>query len=94
MEVQHDQDALRWLDWIFWGSYLPSLSINYKKNYRAVFWKNAKFLGMDQITSKNKSSRMQVNKILLTRDRPEQFPSFFCMQFSMESNHYEKKPCS
>ena len=20
---------LRWLDWIFWGSYLPSLSINY-----------------------------------------------------------------
>ena len=21
--------ALRWLDWIFWGGYLPSLSINY-----------------------------------------------------------------
>ena len=20
---------LRWLDWIFWGAYLPSLSINY-----------------------------------------------------------------
>ena len=20
---------LRWLDWIFWGGYLPSLSINY-----------------------------------------------------------------
>ena len=20
---------LRWLDWIFWGEYLPSLSINY-----------------------------------------------------------------
>ena len=22
-------NALRWLDWIFWGGYLPSLSINY-----------------------------------------------------------------
>ena len=32
---------------------------------------------------------MQVNKILLTRDRPEQFPSFFGTQFSKESNHYE-----
>ena len=21
--------VLRWLDWIFWGWYLPSLSINY-----------------------------------------------------------------
>ena len=21
--------TLRWLDWIFWGGYLPSLSINY-----------------------------------------------------------------
>ena len=42
-----------------------------------------KFLGMDQITSKNciKSSWMQVNKILLTRDRPEQFPSFFVCSF-------------
>ena len=49
---------------------------------------------MDQITSKNciKSNWMQVNKILLTRDRPEQFPLiFFYMQFSMESNHYEMK---
>ena len=27
-EQQHDQD-LRWLDWIFLGGYLPSLSINY-----------------------------------------------------------------
>ena len=23
------QNHLRWLDWIFWGGYLPSLSINY-----------------------------------------------------------------
>ena len=36
---------------------------------------------------------MQVNKILLTRDRPEQFSSFFT-QFSMQSNHYEMKPVS
>ena len=34
---------------------------------------------------------MQVNKILLTRNRPEQF-SLFLMQFSVESNHYEMKP--
>ena len=47
------------------------------------FWKNAKFLGIDQITSKNciKSRWMQVNKILLSRDRPEQFPSFFVCSF-------------
>ena len=47
------------------------------------FCKNAKFVGMDQITSKNciKSIWMQVNKILLTRDRPEQFPSFFVCSF-------------
>ena len=34
--------------------------------------------GMDQITytNCNKRSRMRVNKILLSRDRPEQFPSF------------------
>ena len=32
-----------------------------------------------------------INKILLTRDRPEQFPPFFCMQFTMESKHYEMK---
>ena len=38
---------------------------------------------MDQITCKtcNKSSWMQVNKILLTRDRPEEFPSFFVHSF-------------
>ena len=24
-----DSSGLRWLDWIFWGGYLPSLSINY-----------------------------------------------------------------
>ena len=40
--------------------------------------KIAKVVGMDQITCKNcnNSSWMQVTKILLTHDRPEQFPSF------------------
>ena len=28
-DVFTDQVCLRWLDWIFWGWYLPSLSINY-----------------------------------------------------------------
>ena len=53
------------------------------KNHLAVFLKNAKFVGMDQITCKNcnKSSGMQVNKILLTRDRPEQFPPFLVRSF-------------
>ena len=63
----------------------------YKKNVSSGVLKNAKFVGMDQITFNdcNKSSWMQGNKILLTRDRPEQFPSFFVRSFSMESNHYE-----
>ena len=48
------------------------------------FLKNAKFVGMDQITCKNcnKSSWIQVSKILLTRNRPEQFPSFFFYQWN------------
>ena len=54
-----------------------------KKILSSGFLKNSKFVGMDQITSKNcnKSSRMQVNKILLARDRPEQFRSFFACSF-------------
>ena len=68
--------------------------VKFIKNLSSSFLKNAKIVGMDQITCKNcnKSSWMQVNRILLTRDRPEQFSSFFCTQFSMESNHYEMKP--
>ena len=55
----------------------------YKKNVSSGVLKNAKFVGMDQITFNdcNKSSWMQGNKILLTRDRPEQFPSFFVCSF-------------
>ena len=35
---------------------------------------------------------MQINKILLTSDRLEQFSSIFVYtQFSTESNHYEMK---
>ena len=54
-----------------------------KKFIERFLEKCEKFLGMDQITSKNciKSNWMQVNKILLTRDRPEQFPSFFVCSF-------------
>ena len=57
---------------------------NLKKNLSSGFFKNAKFVGMEQITCKtcNKSSRMQVNKILLTRDRPEEFPSFLYTVFN------------
>ena len=52
------------------------------KKISSGFLKNAGFVGMDQIMSKNcnKSGWMQVNKILLTRDRPEQFP-FFARSF-------------
>ena len=43
---------LRWLDWIFWGWYLPSLSINYvgmskdmeKKVTTTVLYKDENFL--------------------------------------------------
>ena len=57
--------------------------VKFIKNLSSSFLKNAKIVGMDQITSKNsnKSSWMQVNKILLTRDRPEQFPSFLVCSF-------------
>ena len=56
----------------------------YKKHYRAVFLINAKFVGMEQITCKNynKSSWMQVYKIILTRARPEQSFSFLYAVFN------------
>ena len=56
------------------------------RNVSSGFLNNAKFVGIDQITCKNrnKSSWMQVNKILLTCDCSKQFLSFFCRQFSME----------
>ena len=52
--------------------------VKFMKKIIEPFLENAKIIGMEQITCKNcnKSSSMQVNKILLTRDRPEQFPSF------------------
>ena len=57
--------------------------VKFIKNLSSGFLKNAKFVGVDQITCKNcnKSSWMQVNKILLPRDRPEQFPSFYVHSF-------------
>ena len=56
---------------------------SYAYTHLARFWENAKFVGVDQITYKNckKSNWMQVNKILLTRDLPEQFPSVFVRSF-------------
>ena len=61
------------------------------------FLENAKFLGMDQITSKNciKSSWMQCKliKFFLLAIAHSNSP-LFCMQFSMESNHYKMKPRS
>ena len=53
------------------------------KKFIERLFENAKFAGMDQITSKNcnKSSWTQDKKILLTRERPEQFPSFFVRSF-------------
>ena len=51
---------------------------------------------MDQITSKNciKSIWMQVNKILLNRDRPEQFPSFFgcSLQWNQTTMRWSRVP--
>ena len=57
--------------------------IKFIKNLSSVFFKNAKFVGVDQVSFQNcnKSSRMQVNKIFFTRDRPGQFPSFFAGGF-------------
>ena len=63
---------------------ISGLWIFSKKNIERFFClKNAKFLFMDQITCKNcnKRSWMQVNKILLNRDCPEQFSSFFVRSF-------------
>ena len=28
-KYKYSFNSLRWLDWIFWGWYLPTLSINY-----------------------------------------------------------------
>ena len=66
---------------IYWQFILRLSSL--WKNLSSGFLNNAKFVGVDQIMCKNcnKSSWMQVNKILLTRDRPEQFPSFFVCSF-------------
>ena len=73
--------------WDLQGIFLDDWSRDcriYKKNLSSGFWKCAKFLGTNQIMSKSciKSSWMQVNKILLTRDRPEQFPSFLYAVFN------------
>ena len=57
--------------------------VKFMKKIIEPFLENAKIVGMEQITCKNcnRSSWMQVNEILLTRDRPEQFPSFVVCNF-------------
>ena len=72
--------------WNLQGIYVDDWSRDcqiYKKKLSSGFLKNAKFADMDQIMCKNcnKSGWMQVYKILITRDRPEQFPSFFVRTF-------------
>ena len=54
-----------------------------QKNLSSGFWNNAKFVGMDQITytNCNNTSWMRANKIRFSRDRPEQFPSFFVRSY-------------
>ena len=67
----------------FIGNWSRDCQIYKKKKLSSGFLKNAKIVGMYQITCNNcnKSSWMQFNKILLTRDRPEQFPSFLVCSF-------------
>ena len=53
------------------------------KKFIERFLEKCEIFSVEQITSKNciKSIWMQVNKILLARDRSEQFPSFFVCSF-------------
>ena len=72
--------------WNLQGIFIDNWSrdcVVFKKTLSSGFLNNAKFVGMYQIACKNcnKSCWMQVNKILLTRDRPEQFSSFFVRSF-------------
>ena len=69
-----------------WRVYLLTIGLGIAKFIKKIssdFLENAKFVGVDQITCKNcnKHSWMQVNKILPTHDRLEQFPSFFVHSF-------------
>ena len=68
--------------WYIYWQLISGLS-NLEKNLSSGFLKNAKIVGMDQITCKNcnKSSGMRDDKILLTRNRPEQVPSFLVRSF-------------
>ena len=83
-DAHYCKHKIWWENWLYLRPYLKTfLVFNVLETCRVFvshgFLKNAKFVGMDQITFKNcnKSSWIQVSKILLTRNRPEQFPSFF-----------------
>ena len=77
--------------WNLQGIFIDNWSrdcVVFKKTLLSGFLNNAKFVGMYPIACKNcnKSSWMQVNKMLLTRDRPEQFSSFFFFVRSFQWN--------
>ena len=66
--------------------YLLAIDLGIVKFIKKIierFFEKCENCSMDQITCKNcnKSSWMQVSKILLTRDRPEQFPFFLVRSF-------------
>ena len=88
-DAHYCKHKIWWENWLYLRPYLKAfLVFNVLETCRVFvshgFLKNAKFVGMDQITFKNcnKSSWIQVSKILLTRNRPEQFPSFFFFQWN------------
>ena len=58
--------------------------VEFLKKFIERFLEKCEIFSMEQITSKNciKSIWMQVNKILLTRDRQEQLPYFFVSVFN------------
>ena len=76
--------------WNFQGIFIDNWSRDrqiYIKIYRAVFLKNAKFVGMHQIIyicakTVTKGAECKLIKILLTRDRLEQFSSFLYSVFN------------
>ena len=56
----------------------------YNKIYRAVFWKMRNLQAWTKLRPKPGNSSCSRS--------PRAIPLFFCMQFSMESNHYGMKP--
>ena len=68
---------LRWLDWIFLGGSVFYCNRSHHGNVTTPL----RFLFIFVFLCTKSVPRMQVNKIFLTRDRPEQFSSFFVRSF-------------